>query len=62
MSLISSTATDVTFRSRLRGFDPDEVRAFIGNLAGDYERAVRDRRLLAKEQPEPQRISDDNDG
>lgn len=42
LSLAGSTAADVTFRSRLRGFDRDEVRAFISNLAGDCERAERD--------------------
>lgn len=42
MSLTSSIVTDVTFRSRLRGFDRDEVRAFIGNLADDYERVLCD--------------------
>jgi DivIVA domain-containing protein len=49
MSLVNSTVADVTFRSRLRGFDRDEVRAFIGNLAGDYERAVRDLERVKQE-------------
>jgi cell division septum initiation protein DivIVA len=31
--------SDVSFRTRLLGFDRREVRAFIGNLVEDYERA-----------------------
>jgi len=49
LSLHSSTAANVTFRSRVRGFDRDEVRAFIGNLADDYERVLCDLERVKQE-------------
>lgn len=32
---VLGSTDEVMFRCRLRGFDRDEVRAFIGKIAGD---------------------------
>lgn len=37
-----SAPAPVAFSRRFRGFDPEEVRAFIENLASDYARVVRE--------------------
>jgi cell division septum initiation protein DivIVA len=37
MPMFDSADNDITFRSRLLGFDRREVRAFIANIVEDYE-------------------------
>ena len=37
------------FRKALSGFDPDEVRAFLGLVAGEMERLVKEQAALAEQ-------------
>jgi len=37
------------FRKALSGFDPDEVRAFLGLIAGEMERLVKEQAALAEQ-------------
>jgi cell division septum initiation protein DivIVA len=39
--LLGSTSGDATFRTRLMGFDKEEVRACLRNLVSDYEEAQK---------------------